>query len=461
MKKLYTVTDLGTGDGGKGAVVHKLCCLHSPHTVVKVGGAQGSHGIRTDDGVAFSFSQFGCGSLLGIPTHIAQGFVSSPMGVVCEAHALRYELGVTDPWSLLTVHRNVLCATPFHGILSRLSELARKNQRRGTIGTGVGTAMLEAEAFPQEAIRFADLVSGEFREKLRSIRLRSINEADCILEGGFLEDDIGEVVKNVELLRSYHFAVWVEERFLEASQHVSVVDDDYFGSRVLNREGNVVVESSHGVLTDRFMGFHPHVSRLRTLPTVTTWNMLESFGYDGQVIKLGVVRAYQMRHGAGPMATEGKAGAHLLPTLASENKRIDRYRGICRIGALDCVLLRYAINACGGPQVFDGVAITWLDALMEGGVWNVCTHYKEASDVYFRDGEIEVRYGDDSIHCSRQEHLGSVLGLCVPHVEQMCLPFGATKDDVGGMCNDIFLREIGVPVCLGGFGPRPVDMECW
>ena len=67
-KKAYTVTDLGGGDGGKGGVVHKLCSLRKPHTVIKVGGAQGHHGVTTSRGEQFAFSQFGCGTF-GMTVH--------------------------------------------------------------------------------------------------------------------------------------------------------------------------------------------------------------------------------------------------------------------------------------------------------------------------------------------------------------------------------------------------------
>ena len=54
MKKVFIVTDLGGGDGGKGGVVHKICTETKAHTVVKVGGAQGSHGVHTIRGENFA-----------------------------------------------------------------------------------------------------------------------------------------------------------------------------------------------------------------------------------------------------------------------------------------------------------------------------------------------------------------------------------------------------------------------
>ena len=136
-EKIYVVTDLGPGDGGKGGVVHKISTMMRAHTVIKVGGAQGSHGVRTFAGNNFAFSQWGCGTFEGIKTHISQRMVISPEGLLNEADALRYEHGIHDVFGLLTVDQRALCATPYHGIASRLREMARGKNPRGTIGTVV------------------------------------------------------------------------------------------------------------------------------------------------------------------------------------------------------------------------------------------------------------------------------------------------------------------------------------
>jgi hypothetical protein len=73
-------------------------------------------------------------------------------------------------------------------------------------------------------------------------------------------------------------------------------------SEVLKGDGVAVVECSHGVLTDAETGLKPHVSAIRTLPKFTT-EMLRSAGYNGEIINYAVHRAYEIRHGAGPMPT--------------------------------------------------------------------------------------------------------------------------------------------------------------
>src|ERR1700722_14199898 len=111
--KVYVVPDLGPGDGGKGGVVHKIAQMMRAHTVIKRGGAQGSHGVRTSKGQEFAFSQWGCGTLDGIPTHLSEQMIISPEGLLNEGASLRYRHGIYDAFSLLTVDEEALCTTPF------------------------------------------------------------------------------------------------------------------------------------------------------------------------------------------------------------------------------------------------------------------------------------------------------------------------------------------------------------
>src|SRR5581483_7184991 len=112
-KKLYTVTDFGPGDGGKGGVIHAISCMKRAHTILKVGGAQGNHGVTTSAGDSFGFSQFGCGTFEGVRTHLTERIVVSPEGILNEGEALYYGCGLRDVFELLTADENAVCATPY------------------------------------------------------------------------------------------------------------------------------------------------------------------------------------------------------------------------------------------------------------------------------------------------------------------------------------------------------------
>ena len=137
INKIYRVTDLGPGDGGKGGVVQALARKINASLVIKEGGAQGSHGVVGKNG-KFAFSQWGCGTLDNVPTYISPNFVISPIGLLNEAAALEAYDASIRPWSLLSASPSCICATPYHQVWSQLYELMLKDKPHGTVGTGVG-----------------------------------------------------------------------------------------------------------------------------------------------------------------------------------------------------------------------------------------------------------------------------------------------------------------------------------
>ena len=458
MRKVYIVTDLGPGDGGKGGVVHKLTHMQRAHTVVKVGGAQGSHGVRTSSGLSFAFSQFGCGTFEGVKTHLSSRFLIDPIGIVNEANALRYQAGIHQPFALLTIDGGALCNTPFHGIASRIKELSLLDAPRGTIGTGVGQAYRLNASHPELSIFAHDLASVRLREKLEAVREHLTAELEPILGGQFLQGDVELKEKDEALLRDARFVDYVVEQFRIVARECRIVDTDYFARDILARDGIIVSESSHGVLTDRYTGFEPHVSALRTLPHFAR-AMFTDAGYDGVIVSLGIHRAYEIRHGAGPIVTHDETMSESL--LPGSNKDENRFQGKVRVGPLDLAMLRYAL-AASGAGAYDGLAITWFDQIQARGQWRYCNRYHNAHDQnYFTPhGEIVVRIGDDAAQLAHLRGLTKKLQACVPEVTTVQLPRGATRDELYGLCAETLQGHLGVPVRMISFGPTERDKVC-
>lgn len=458
MKKIYMVTDLGPGDGGKGGVVHKLSHMQKAHTIVKVGGAQGSHGVRTAGGMSFAFSQFGCGTFEGVKTHLSSRIVIDPVGIVNEATALRYECGVRDPFTLLTIDESALCNTPFHGIASRVKELALRDNPRGTIGTGVGQAYRLHESHPELSIHARDLCSPKLRNKLTAVRDHITAELEPFLALQFLSSDTRLLEKDVALLRDPGFVEYVLAEFQIVARQCQIVDSDFFGRDILGRDGVIVAESSHGILTDRYTGFHPHTSALRTLPCFTRAMFTEA-GYDGQIVSLGIHRAYQIRHGAGPMVTHDQAMSDVL--LPGSNKDENRWQGTVRVGPLDLVFMRYALEA-SGEGAYDGLAITWFDQIQTIGSWNFCNRYNGTLDpLYFtKRGDIKLRVGEDEAQLAHLGQLTKKLRACSPEVTTVPLPSGASRDELYLLCAGTLQEHLGVPVRMISFGPTERDKLC-
>jgi adenylosuccinate synthase len=461
-KKLFTVTDLGPGDGGKGGVVHKIVNQLGCHTVVKVGGAQGSHGVRSARGERFNFSQFGCGTFDGARTHVSRKFVADPVGLVREGKLLQHAWKIDDVFDMITIDAEALCITPYHGIASRLYEIARKDKPRGTIGVGVGIAYRDAQLHPELAIRAGDLRDIiQYRDKLAAVREQKTRELQKLISADdFLEQDREIVAEQIALLRSDALVDYTIEHFEEMNRLIKIVDRNYLRREILSQDGTVVVESSHGVLTDSFYGFHPHTSKMRTLPR-GTFDLLEECGYDGQVIRLGVTRAYQIRHGAGPMVTHSPEMVDAL--LPGSNKDENRYQGKVRVGPLDLVSLRYAISACGGPNAFDGIAISWFDQIQRLKTWSVCDHYDGAHDPDFftPDGEIKVSCADDvRTQYAHQEQLGNLLRGCRPVVTTYDIAPQASREELVDLCASVLKEKLSVPVRMISFGPTEDDKVC-
>lgn len=438
------VFDLGPGDGGKGGIVHKLATHRRAHTVIKVGGAQGSHGVNNGKH-QFAFSQWGCGTLEGILTHLSRNMIVSPEGLLNEAQALN-ELGINNPFDLITCDESAICATPYHGVISRLKELARGNSPCGTIGTGVGETYRDSLSNPELNI-YAKELKCNLRGRLLEIRNNCRYKVRNILDRAqFLSDDMEIVSHHMELLEDDGFLNHITDRFLETGNRLRVVDESYLKRNVFTNDHEIIVESSHGILTDNLYGFRPHVSAIRTLPTFTK-QMLYDYDYVGHINTVGVHRAYSIRHGAGPLPTFDQRMTNDLST--DSHKDENRYQGAVRVGPLDLVLMRYAIDVCGGV---DSVILTWFDQVATSGCWEICERYDNI-DLKFFDSPSRIKaYGDGDDY--RDGLCNSLLNV-KPIISVVAVPNSAKEQFV--VCNQILHDKLGVGISMLSFGKTQRD----
>jgi adenylosuccinate synthase len=257
----------------------------------------------------------------------------------------------------------------------------------------------------------------------------------------------------LSMLRSEGHLDNIYETFLAVTEYMDIVGPDFLGEVILPKKGTAVIETSHGVLTDRQYGFHPHTSAIRTLPSFTR-RVLDDAGFEGQVVNLGVSRAYAIRHGAGPLPTNDPSLAENL--LPGSHKDDNRWQGTVRVGALDGVLLRYAINVCGGPSAFDGLAITWFDQIQKNGEWLLCNSYQKCDDdtVFTREGELRVIENTDE---TTQQRFTTALQDPVPVIDRQSIDQSADRDSLFGVCADTVQKMTGVPVRMVSIGPTEHD----
>lgn len=275
MREHMIVTDLGYGDAGKGTIIDWLCAREPIGAVVRFnGGGQAAHNVVLPDGRHHTFAQFGSGTLRGVPTHLSRFMVTDPLSLAREAAHLS-ELGVPDPFRLLTVDRDALLATPYHVAAGQARELARGDDRHGSCGMGVGETMAYALEHPELAPTV-----GDCEEPARLTRkLYALREALGVT-GPPVEDCVAA------------YRAFAERVILVGSSFTTA----------LLRRRPVIFEGAQGVLLDEWHGFHPYT----TWSTTTFANALELL--DGvPAVRLGVLRTYTPRHGPGPLVTEDAA----------------------------------------------------------------------------------------------------------------------------------------------------------
>lgn len=334
MPRATVVVDLGFGDAGKGLVTDALVRARGARAVVRFnGGAQAGHNVVLPDGRHHTFAQFGAGTFVdGVRTYLSRHVVVHPTALRTEASALE-RVGVPNALARVTVSGEARVVTPFHQAACRIRELARGAHRHGSCGVGVGEVMRDELEAPDGVVRMHHLRDARALRKL----LERARER--------LRESVHGLAEESDERAAFEAPI---EPWLATLPNVEILDEARFAAR-LAREAHVIFEGAQGVLLDEWRGFHPFT----TWSTCTFDNALElTAGWD--VTRLGVVRTYATRHGAGPFPTER---AEL--DLPEPHNAHGPWQGAFRRGDLDLVLLRYAIEACGGV---DGLAVTHVDA---------------------------------------------------------------------------------------------------
>ncbi|MFI0368189.1 adenylosuccinate synthetase [Actinomadura sp. 1N219] len=401
------VVDLGFGDAGKGTVVDHLCSKGPVAAVVRFnGGAQAAHNVVLNDGRHHTFAQFGSGTFTpGVRTHLSRFMLVDPLALAAEAGHLR-ALGVADALDRLTADRDALLTTPYHRAANRARESARGGARHGSCGMGIGETVSYALAHA-DAPRVGDCQSPiRLRRRLSALR-------DWYL-GTFPS---GEDVPDVDACA---------EAFAAFAERVEIVGAGHL--RRLLGAGNVVFEGAQGVLLDEWHGFHPYTTWSTTTFANAETLLAEAGAADGSAARLGVLRAYATRHGPGPFVTEDPA---LTADLPDPHNAAGRWQGAFRVGHLDAVALRYALDVTGGV---DGLAVTHLDVAGARPDLRVCLDYEIGGE---RVGRLETGPPD----LGRQAALTRRLSAARP----VYAPLGRAEETI----EDV----LQTPVVLRSYGP--------
>ena len=346
------VVDLGFGDSGKGLVTDYLALTHGhttgdPGLIVRFnGGSQAGHNVYRDENESHVFSHFGSGIFQGFTTFWSRYCPVNPVSFCNEANEL-YDKFKIVPKIII----DPLCpvTTPYDIAYNQALELHRT--RHGSVGVGFGATIERHHHTPHKLfvqdLKYPVILDHKLKEIRNYYLGKAIREAVHYPHPGDQEIDI--------------FEKYVSE-FIESSYFISEnkVFEQY-------RHNTIIFEGAQGILLDMDHGFFPHVTRSHT----TCRNAMDIINRN----KLNppdiyyVTRAYQTRHGAGPMTNEDHPDNILIAENPHEKNRIDPWQGPFRKAILDIDQLKYAIE-CDG-NYFEGynknLVITCMDHVSENG----------------------------------------------------------------------------------------------
>jgi adenylosuccinate synthase len=454
--RAYVVTDISYGDAGKGTIVDYLVRQARSAIVVRHnGGAQAAHNVVLPDGTHHTFAQFGSGSLVpGVRTHLSRFMVLNPLNMLAEGDALTAI--VPDIWERVSVDPKALVTTPWHRAANRLREQARGDGRHGSCGLGVGETVADSLYAPELSLRVHDLFARDLEDRLRSLRDYKNRQLHQELDMHVLAHapdwlEFTDKLPIKAVAETYRY--WLNK--------VAVHDVDYF-AYLAKASDLLVFEGAQGVLLDEHYGFHPYT----TWSTTTHQNasaLVGEIGFQEEVTKLGVMRSYTTRHGAGPFVSEDTSLTGMLPDM---HNGTGAWQGTFRVGYLDLVAHRYALEASPGT---DELVVTHLDRLAPLSAFQplaVCTGYRlptktREADQFFwfnSNGEavaIKPYAAGDRVH---QARLTEFVLSCSPVYQTVSAPTD-TPEVRERKLLDFITDHLGLPITLTSHGPTAADKQ--
>lgn len=313
------ILGLAFGDEGKGVTTDYLCRQAERPLVVRFsGGHQAGHTVVTPEGQRHVFSNFGAGTLDGAPTFWSRYCTFHPVGYANEREAL-LELGVTPT---LFVDGLAAVTTPYDLLYNRHLETSQKH---GSCGLGFGATVARHEG--PHKLHVLDLLDDYVLDrKLASVAAYYVEKLGVNYEEEAL----------VQQLEGFHEAVaYCRSNLLCTSGRA-------FFSSIAESYDTIVFEGSQGLLLDQDFGYFPHVTRAH-VSSRNALSLIKEFALPAPEI-FYVTRAYQTRHGNGPLTNADQPGPelHLTPY---ETNVFNPWQGDQRRSLLDLNQLRYALTA--------------------------------------------------------------------------------------------------------------------
>jgi adenylosuccinate synthase len=408
------------GDEGKGTMVDYMTRrLKAGHVIRYNGGAQAAHHVVyvDEDGaeITHCFAQLGCGTPAGALTVLSDKMLIDPIRMQSEAQVLESK-GVQNPLSLITIDPDCLVISPFQALLNQMLELSRGAERHGSCGIGVGQTVEDSRRLGKMSLRARDMFCKDtLHRKLDFLWRFKLDLAEQLVEK---QPDNVELIERLEKLQRAGFVEDLVESYYDFATNTSVKIKRVI-DKVLCGRGSVVYEAAQGALLDEILGLLPFATYSNTTARNADEQIAQS-GTDKTVVYIVVMRAYETRHGRGPLVSEDEELGKLIPDM---HNGTNDWQEHFRIGWFDLVASRYALECIGHC---DALALTCLDRLDGFEKIKVCRAYecpdvdRELLEKYF---ETEIKYGKVYINKikfqpaptqSRQYELTRLLMKCRP-----------------------------------------------
>lgn len=258
------VLGVAYGDEGKGITTDYLCSKASNPIVVRFsGGQQVGHTVE-HNGYKHIHSNFGSGTLRGIPTYYSEHTSIYPTTFGRELSVLK-ENGI-EP--VVIIHPMAMITTPWDVIANRRDD---ENMGHGSCGLGIGKTQKRQES-PYKLYAI-DLLNPEIlQEKLDNIENHFYDYlGPC--EG----DELHEVAEFHEYVRDNNWLIK--------------------GYEFLTNYRDIIFEGSQGILLDKDFGVFPNVTHANTT-SKNAHAIMDKLGISRRSVYY-VTRCYSTRHGAG------------------------------------------------------------------------------------------------------------------------------------------------------------------
>ncbi|MGK4127821.1 adenylosuccinate synthase [Ligilactobacillus saerimneri] len=241
---------------------------------------------------------------------------------------------------------------PYHIVLDRLQEEAKKGDKIGTTGKGIGPAYMDKAA--RVGIRMADLLEKEtFEARLRT----NLAEKNSLFQNVYGADPL----KFEDIFEPFYE---YGQRLKEYVTDTSVVLND-----ALDAGKRVLFEGAQGNMLDIDQGTYPYVTSSNPVAGGVTIGSGVGPNKINKVV--GVIKAYTSRVGDGPFPTElHDATGDFIREAGHEYGTVTKRPR--RIGWLDTVVLRHSKRVSG----LTNLCLNCVDVLTGLDEIKICVAYE-------------------------------------------------------------------------------------